>query len=463
MQIYDVTEIQAIRAKHQHKSVKMGAFMELYATILKNPPELKTFIPNYKQNGGQNAAWRKKKLLEKGENAWKPVLPDNDIERIQKTINGTLNKLTESNYAVIAKEFLSALLETRYSEVISVLCDSIFSKIVYDKGFHKLYANLCNDVAKDIRWQQNLVSIVNKEDGVYWALNILDKDNMEFRGPFKTQKDAQQNCIPYINFRRAILKKLQSEFDKRIEYIKLSKEDEEVRFKYRRSIFGNAEFICEMHRAKIVTNDVLNYCFLRLLGMQTKTTPQPEEIEAFVSMWKYVKTIRHQFGEEYYQRFKKHVETEIFAIGWESRIRFMLEDHFREDRDFVRETKKEVVKDEVNAIDKVREYVKNEKLTVLSGVDRVDVFYNLLMIYIDRYPNDGISSLYRKYYDANRDDQIANDVLQSYSRIMEEMEDIKIDTPFAPKYLSEFIIAINSDERIVPESVEHNRELECAT
>lgn len=494
---------------------ELADFMVMYNEIVKNPPTIPYFNPNIKKPSGYKPQFNQKRKkngkkpyikvpqekLIRGENAYTPTSPSDELSTAKKTIKGCLNKLTAKNFDSVTSTLMEYLRSNKHFEIVDILIEDIFTKALFDKNYQEMYARLCRILCDTKEWQLNLVTILEKGNRFYWKPNLYMSfstvegiDNVA-KGPFNMAKDAKINAFEAINFRKFLLRRLQTEFGnthkkifemRALEDQKFDDPDlkEEARFKMKRSIYGLFEFIISLHKNKIVHDYIVSQCMMNLSRAKTTDVPYEEEIEAFCIFWQYVKTIRRQFTEENYQGFKRHFEEHLMQQTWSPRTKFMLQDHFQTKsmanvadvvkKHLIEEAVKEVIPsiersvstvefDEDSFKDKIGNIIGDYLMVrdledveysinkLVSNSDRLEirlrkmqiVINHIMMTLFDKYNEDNCQYLtivfnfiVEKY---EVDQQVICDVMKS---IISDMEDLKMDLPLADVYLAKFFSSL---------------------
>ena len=196
------------------------------------------------------------KLIEKGENAWQP---NQNNKNIIFFIKSTLNKVTDKNYKICFKQLHDELLKNTSYHVFEILIDEIIEKCIYDVKYHNIFIELCKNIWSNRDIHYNLVSIHNKDDGLYWSKNI---ENPEIFGPFKKIEDIEKQIYINISFKNLLIKKFKIKFIERNKvFEKEGIENDEYYYKYKKRNQSIMEFIIKLYLKKYIDISNLEYMF----------------------------------------------------------------------------------------------------------------------------------------------------------------------------------------------------------
>ena len=179
-------------------------------------------------------------------------------------------------------------------------------------------------------WHEDLITIVIDEDNkLYWHKNSANDEGLN--GPFDTDIDIRKYTDKHINFRYILLEKLQQKFITKNTYIAKSNEkdlEEDVRYRYRRNIFGIIEFIGKLYKKNMISEIIIHLCLIDLIKYyQPNDEIYQEYIECFHILWKIIdeKIISPMKPNLAYQ-YNTYIKNNILCKKWSLRIEFMLED-----------------------------------------------------------------------------------------------------------------------------------------
>jgi hypothetical protein len=276
---YPLEKISLISSKLDGFKVELlNDFMEFYDNLEVKIPDVNSFRRhnrNKNYNNGKNC-WRKKsrfrvKDIEKFlVNSYKRQLPDNDNDKIRRTIISHLNKLNAKKFTIIVKDFIDNLEELMYSETYELLNKEIMEKVLGDLHYGTLYAKLVKELIINKKWQKKMFNIIQNEEGqFYWSLNVLKEEESEFIGPFGTNDEAIEDAMEQHNFKISFCGYLENEFKTRDKYTKEIK-DTESQFDmniYLKNRYNNfLKFILSCVEVKIFNLKVLHHTLLGLIG-----------------------------------------------------------------------------------------------------------------------------------------------------------------------------------------------------
>lgn len=193
-------------------------------------PDLVDFYNNNKQkfnrnnNANQNpSGWRK--FEQKPNDNWLITnkFKQNDEEKLYSTIRGILNKLSDSNFNTLANELTSVQIEK--SEHLSKLTEFIFNKAIIEPKFANMYAKLSKELTG--------YSIEDEDKVYYFREMLIGRCQIMFN-----------ECVS-----------MDSEEPKTISKPLVTKE----------TAVGCMTFIGELYLCDLLTNKIINSCFLLLL------------------------------------------------------------------------------------------------------------------------------------------------------------------------------------------------------
>ncbi|XP_078696975.1 eukaryotic translation initiation factor 4 gamma 1-like isoform X4 [Branchiostoma floridae x Branchiostoma belcheri] len=193
--------------------------------------------------------------LNKADNAWKPSTmkkgadkspEEKETDEIFKKVQGILNKLTPQKFQTLCQQVLD--LDISSEERLKGVIDLVFEKAITEPNFSVAYANMCRCLIH---------------------LKVPMKDN-----PKQT-----------VNFRKLLLNRCQREFEKdkddelkkdeRMKKIAQAKNEDEKKMmeveleqemtKARRRSLGNIRFIGELFKLKMLTENIMHDCVVKLL------------------------------------------------------------------------------------------------------------------------------------------------------------------------------------------------------
>ncbi|KAI8999759.1 armadillo-type protein, partial [Gaertneriomyces semiglobifer] len=270
-------------------------------------------------------------VLQRSENAWKPAtlagsskkdlsaLDEEEKARIQleavlKQCKGLLNKLTVEKFDTISDKILH--LDMVNETILGGVIDTIFEKSLDEVNFQSMYARLCSKLSSQLPVIQKWIHSDMKTNTFRRAL--LAKCQTEFEKGAKWAADEEN----LTQIRREARKRLDSMTDE--EKLKIAEEDFE-RQRIKRRVLGNIQFIGHLFRESLITEKIMHQCIQQLLANVSE--PEEEDLE---SLSKFLVTIGEKLDHE---RAKHHMDSYISRITElstnlkvSSRIRFMLLD-----------------------------------------------------------------------------------------------------------------------------------------
>ena len=216
-------------------------------------------------------------------------MPKNDREKIQRVVIANLNKLNEKKFTIITKELLDSLETLMYFETYEILIKELINKVKIDKHYIKIYGRLVNELFINKRWQKRIITLTNTDEGIYWSVNKLDmaEEEREFIGPFDTEKDAYYDALKTYSFEREIIKKINSIFYNRDEFIANIEDNAEnfdMYLMYKNNYLNFVEFIYYITNYRFLPEDILLHLLLQFLK-KFENDNTTVELEAFCHLY----------------------------------------------------------------------------------------------------------------------------------------------------------------------------------
>ena len=282
------------------QSDTIDKFVELYKDIISQDAINPVFSLTTQYSKFPNSKIKKFKkfnnnLYIKSKDAWIPYGTVDDNQKLLQAIKATLNKISNRNYSVLYEDLLNSLMQYQDIKILDTLSIEFYKKAIYDIGFQAIYIDICHKLWSNTEWQDNLYSVVAPEDEsnkLYWYPNDSLVKSPTLQGPYKSENDLRDQVRKKLNFKVYFLNFLQKQFQKRMDLIERSnkegEEDEELRFKIRRKIFGPLELIGKLYWKKYIPQSILHVAILKLLCYQENRNPLEEEIESFCILWKVI-------------------------------------------------------------------------------------------------------------------------------------------------------------------------------
>jgi len=222
---------------------------------------------------------------------WRPKkidtsTPDGMIQQNVRIAQGYLNKMSQVTFEALSEKFVYiAVMENGNPPLpgqLKILIDRIFEQALLQPTFCHMYSLLCEKIHKRMK-----------------------------------------------SFRMVLLNKCQEEFelgttDPHNDMDEIEKED--YRFKAKKRMLGNINFIAELFKTSVIVEPVMYECFNHLLKTQNRENPDEEQIEALCKLMLNVGKILDP------DRINKRIDGYILQLkelqkcNVSPRIRFMIDD-----------------------------------------------------------------------------------------------------------------------------------------
>lgn len=386
--MYSLDYIFSLKPKNKNKVDCLTEFIENYGRIIKED----IAKPIFSQTNQYDLFPKKKpyKKFRRNKNIWAPSIPKTDLERVKKTIKSILNKITEKNYNVLIETLICEINKFSIVEVLDILVEETINKVTYDISFHEIYIKICHRIWSMKKWHEELISIVEDEEGkLFWAKNSLKADE-KLNGPFDNEEEIRKYTNKHINFRFYLLNAFEERFRSKSQYFdkKNNKSmSEEEKNKYRKKVFSLVQFLGKMYMKGYLSRKILYVLILDLIGYDKDEQPIEEYIESFSKLWK---TIDGKFlvpipKEHIYEIFL-HISKMLSKYDWSIRIEFMMEDMIN--------NYNKKYKDKIQIKEKIEKMEEEEEVEVEDIYDKIE---NIILEYKKKERLDEVISKLKKY------------------------------------------------------------------
>lgn len=311
----------------------LNDFLQFYEALEVKVPDVNSFRRNNRNKNYNNGktGWRKKnrfrvKDIEKFlTNSYKRQLPENDNDKIRKTIISHLNKLNAKKFTIIVKEFIDNLEEQMFSETYGLLNKEIMEKVLGDSHYGFLYAKLVRELIINKKWQKKMFNVIQNEEGqFYWSLNVLKEEESEFVGPFGTKDEAIEDAMEHHNFKISFCGYLENEFKTRDRYTKEIRETEgqfDMNMYVKNRYNNFLKFILSCVEVKIFNLRVLHHSLLGLVGSN--------ELEQFAYLFENMQKSRCKVDGVNLQFYEDEVNKVITKNALSPKTKYKLMEFFK--------------------------------------------------------------------------------------------------------------------------------------
>ncbi|KAI8570305.1 hypothetical protein RHMOL_Rhmol01G0024000 [Rhododendron molle] len=221
-------------------------------------------------------------------------------DRVLKLVKGILNKLTPEKFDLLKGQLIDSGITT--ADILKGVISLIFDKAVLEPTFCPMYAQLCSDL------DEKLPPFPSDEPGgkeITFKRVLLNNCQEAFEGADNIREELTQMTAP------------EQELEHR---------DKDKIIKIR--TLGNIRLIGELLKQRMVPEKIVHHIVQELLGHDTKTCPEEENVEAICQFFN---TIGKQLDESpksrhindmYFSRLKELSTNPHLA----PRLRFMVRD-----------------------------------------------------------------------------------------------------------------------------------------
>ena len=199
----------------------------------------------------------------KSESEWKKYVAETDMDKVKEIIKSNLNKISKNNFSIISKKLILDIKKMEKGCALNIIVNEIYEKTVFDIKFQNIYLETIKIIWSDRSFYRNLVNTKRENDKFFWK----EKDGKKVYGPFINQKLMEQSVFNQLSLKKLFINKLQKEFGKREEYMKMLDDvniiDNE-RFKVKRNIFGLYEILVKLYYSRDIPIFFINYVLFTL-------------------------------------------------------------------------------------------------------------------------------------------------------------------------------------------------------
>eukprot|EP00906_Rhabdomonas_costata_P001578 RCo002597 len=244
-------------------------------------------------------------------------------DSVSRRVNGILNKITPEKYEALLKNLLEDNFDVTNQEVLNEIITCIFECAVRQTKFCNLYADLCRDLTQ-------------KFSATTAAAAAAASAKSKEAGMPDTPKTTA-----YASFRRALLNKCQTEFERpqvANDPSLTPEERAELEGRMKKRQLGNIKFIGELFKRKMLTEKIMHDVIKRLLlggggrpvpgaeHQPPEHAPTDEEIEVLCTL---LATVGQQLDRApaaaYMNLYFEKLQSLLDGNTRSARIRFILQ------------------------------------------------------------------------------------------------------------------------------------------
>ncbi|XP_015749602.1 PREDICTED: eukaryotic translation initiation factor 4 gamma 3-like, partial [Acropora digitifera] len=228
-------------------------------------------------------------------------------QELFRKVRGILNKLTPQKFQTLTQQIVDLDIDTQ--ERLEGAIDLIFAKAIDEATFSVAYAKMCQFLVSENK------KVVVEKDGVKKDISfrkiLLNRCQKEFEKENSIEKTINEKLADLENqgLNEEELQKRKSDLEDQVHQAK-------------RRTLGNIRFIGELFKLKMLTENIMHDCVVKLL--------RSNDEESFECLCKLLVTIGkdldHEKGkgrvDQYFTQINKIISAKITS----SRVRFMMQD-----------------------------------------------------------------------------------------------------------------------------------------
>ncbi|XP_067049719.1 eukaryotic translation initiation factor 4 gamma 1-like isoform X3 [Acropora muricata] len=228
-------------------------------------------------------------------------------QELFRKVRGILNKLTPQKFQTLTQQIIDLDIDTQ--ERLEGAIDLIFAKAIDEATFSVAYAKMCQFLVSENK------KVVVEKDGVKKDISfrkiLLNRCQKEFEKENSIEKTINEKLADLVNqgLNEEELQKRKSDLEDQVHQAK-------------RRTLGNIRFIGELFKLKMLTENIMHDCVVKLL--------RSNDEESFECLCKLLVTIGkdldHEKGkgrvDQYFTQINKIISAKITS----SRVRFMMQD-----------------------------------------------------------------------------------------------------------------------------------------
>ncbi|XP_072174929.1 eukaryotic translation initiation factor 4 gamma 1-like [Diadema setosum] len=282
-------------------------------------PRTQGKAPNYQQGPGKRASREHIKVIQRAspavetklnttEKAWKPVHKreearggeEDKTDELFRNFKSILNKLTPQRFTKLVEQAQKLPIDTeeRLIGVISL----VFEKAISEPSFSTAYAHMCQRLS-----QLKVPSTQKPNTFVQFRPILLHNCQQEFQKESQTEEIERE--------RRKEIEQLPVEQrESKLEEL------EEQLYKAKRRTMGNIRFIGELFKLRILTENIMHDCILRLMKAK-----DDESLECLCNLMSTIgKDLDHDRAKNRMDQYFVQIDKIILSKKNSPRIRFLM-------------------------------------------------------------------------------------------------------------------------------------------
>jgi translation initiation factor 4G len=224
------------------------------------------------------------------ENAWKPASKtdarvEDPVAVLKRKANLHLNKLTRENFGKILDEILGLKVDSY--EGVEQIVSSLFKNAITQSYRGDVFADFSVELMKSTSvWQEEFIKVEEDDGKFYWTAGPTGRG-----GPYASSEMAKKEGKKKTQFKRILLLKCQTEFEKSKQLEREMKMIDDFASKeaaakhadklsmMKTNMLGNIIFIGQLYKKDSMPAHALECCFNELLPQSADRAPEEDNID----------------------------------------------------------------------------------------------------------------------------------------------------------------------------------------